>query len=398
MTTRLYYDDPGLLAFEAVVVACEHEAGAWRVALDRSAFYPTSGGQAHDLGVLRAGDTVVPVHDVSADDTQVWHAVTAPLQIGDVVHGAVDGPRRRDARQQHSGQHILSASFDLIEARTQSVHLGEEVCTLDLHREVSAAECRHAEDHANTIVWDDRPVAIRYAEAADLASESRLRRPTTRTGPIRLIDIGGHDLSACGGTHVHRTGEVGSILVRGVERVRGGSRVTFVCGRKALESYRELRLVTDEAARSLSIGPALLARSIEKLRDDLKAEQRSRRLLADRLTAFEVAALDAQFTTVGETAVLVAHLGDADAGALRDAASTLTTVPGRLVTLLGGPAPHALAVARSADLVDIDAASLVREICAAHGGKGGGRADLAQAGGVGVSLDQLTAITTRTAR
>ena len=388
VTSRLYYDDPALLVFEATVVACEPGEGSCRVALDRSAFYPTSGGQPHDLGQLRAAGRILPVSDVSSDDEErVWHHVAEALTPGTSVIGEVDRVRRQDFRQQHSGQHILSAAFDhLLDAHTESVHLGLDACTLDLHREVTADECRRAEDYANVVVWDDRPVAIRYADAADLVDEPRLRKATSREGRVRLIDIPDHDLSACGGTHVHATGEVGVIVIRGTERFRGGTRVTFLCGRRGVASYHALRETVDAAARSLSVGAADVAEAITKLREDLKQEQRRAKDAGDRLTALQAAELEAHIDAAG---VLVAHLPDADAQGVRVAASQIVATLGRVVVLIGGLAPHALVVARSADRTDVDAGAIVRQICAAHGGKGGGRPDLAQAGGVHVTVDAL---------
>lgn len=388
-TLRLYYDDPALLQFEARVLACEQDADGYRIALDRSAFYPTSGGQPHDLGHLLVEGRAVPVTEVAVDDDEqtVWHRAGGDIPPGAVVTGRVDRERRQDFRQQHSGQHVLSAAFDrLVEARTESVHLGLDACTLDLHREVTGEECRRAEDLANEVVWEDRPVSVRYAEADDLVHEPRLRKQTARTGRIRLVDIADHDLSACGGTHVHRTGEVGLIAIRGTERFRGGTRVTFLCGRRALASYRELRDVVDTASRSLSVGADSLCGAIARLLDDVKLEQRRSRDVSDRLVALQAEALASQVSTAG---VLVAHVPDADAQGVRRAASHLVSAPGRVVALLGGPEPHALVVARSGDRSDVDAGAVVRQVCAAHGGKGGGRPDLAQAGGVAVSVDQL---------
>ena len=389
MTIRLYYDDPALLSFDATVIACEPESGGFRVALDRSAFYPTSGGQQHDLGQLQVAGQGVPVTDVVADDRDVvWHAVPVSVDVGSRVSGTIDAGRRRDFRQQHSGQHVLSASFDhLLDARTESVHLGVDACTLDLHREVSLEECRRSEDHANAVIWEDRPVAIRYADAEDLASEPRLRKATGRSGRIRLIDIDRHDLSACGGTHVSRTGEIGIVVIRSTERFRGGTRVTFLCGRRALADYRSLRSGVDEAARLLSVAVDNVGTAVGRLRDELKQEQRKGRELADRLIATEADALAARLPSSG---VLVALLPDADAQALRQSASRLVAIDGRVVALLGGASsPHALVIARSADRTDVDAGALVRHVCATYGGKGGGRPDLAQAGGVAVGVEQL---------
>ncbi len=385
---RLYYDDPTLLAFHATVTACEPAGDGFRVALDRSAFYPTSGGQLHDLGHLRADGHIVQVTDVVDDEGAVWHVVAQPIAVGHTVVGEIDRGRRHDFRQQHTGQHILSASFDHVcDARTESVHLGLDTCTLDLHREVSADECRATEDHANAVVWDDRPVITRYADAETLASEPRLRKATGRTGTVRLVDIESHDLSACGGTHVLRTGEVGIIVIRATERFRGGTRVTFLCGRRALEHYRALRAALDATARTLSIGSLDVPDAVAKLREDLRLEQRRAGDLATRLSALQA---DALASRMPESGLLVAHLPDADAQALRAAASHLVSAPGRVVALTGGPSPHALVVARSADRTDVDAGALVRKICAAYGGKGGGKPDLAQAGGVVATEAQLT--------
>lgn len=388
MPVRLYYDDPALLTFDATVTACEPHVDGYRVALDRSAFYPTSGGQPHDTGHLRVDGRVLAVADVIAeDDGLVWHQVADAIAPGTAVTGEIDRERRRDFRQQHSGQHILSAAFDhLVGARTESVHLGLEACTLDLHREVTPDECRRAEDYANEITSDDRAVTIRYADAADLVDEPRLRKATGRTGRIRLIDIEGHDLSACGGTHVHRTGEVGAIVIRGTERFRGGTRVTFLCGARVVASYRELRDAIDASARAVSSAPADVPAAIARLRDDLKQEQRRAKEALERLTALQAAALDA---SVDPSGLLVAHLPDADAGQLRVAALQLVATPGRVVALLGGAAPHALVVARSADRADVNAGAIVSAVCAAHGGKGGGRPDLAQAGGVTATVSEL---------
>jgi alanyl-tRNA synthetase len=389
VTVRLYYDDPALLTFDATVTACEPHDHGYRLSLDQSAFYPTSGGQPHDVGHLATGDARVPVIDV-IDDEGVWHVVAQALAPGTVVRGEIERARRHDFRQQHSGQHILSASFDqLCGARTESVHLGIDTCTLDLHREVSPDECRRAEDHANAVVWEDRAVTIRHADAEALASEPRLRKATGRTGRVRLIDIEEHDLSACGGTHVHRTGEVGVIVIRATDRIRGGTRVTFMCGRRVLDRFRALRDITEATSRALSVPADDLPDAVGRLREDLKQEQRRGKDLAARLTEMQAAALEA---TAADSGIVIAHLADADAQGIRQAASHLVSTPGRVAALLGGPAPHALVIARSADRADVDAGALVRQVCAAHGGKGGGRPDLAQAGGVDVTADQLRRI------
>src|SRR6266540_3998223 len=220
MSTRIYYTDPYCLEFDATVTAIAPAAAStaapadgdsrWRVVLDRSAFYPTSGGQPFDTGTLGAARVI-------------------------------DAVRRRDHMQQHTGQHILSAAFDrLLNVRTESFHLGATSATIDLAREVTPAEIARAEEAANAVIWEDRPVAVRFVSPEEAATLP-LRKEPKKDGELRLVEITEWDLSACGGTHVARTGEVGIIAVKGWERFKGASRVEFVCGVRALATFRELR-------------------------------------------------------------------------------------------------------------------------------------------------------------
>src|SRR5438445_9117049 len=241
MTDRLYYTDQYLRDFDATIVrVAEREARAL-VTLDRTAFYPTSGGQPFDTGTL-AGLPVVDV--VDEEDGSVTHVVDAApirrpglaearetvgraeaegpaLQVGRAVHGAIDWPRRFDHMQQHTGQHVLSAAFDrLFGARTVGFHLGADASTIDLARELTAREIAAAEDEANRVGWEDRPVTIRFASAEE-ASHLPLRKESGRSGTLRLVDVEGFDLSACGGTHVARTGEIGVMAIMAWERFKG---------------------------------------------------------------------------------------------------------------------------------------------------------------------------------
>ena len=180
------------------------------------------------------------------------------------VRGVVDWPRRFDHMQQHTGQHVLSAAFvRLFGVKTVSFHLGADVSTIDLAREVTPKEIAAAEDEANRIVWEDRPVTIRYATAEEAAALP-LRKESTRTGTLRLIDVEGFDLSACGGTHVSRTGAIGLIAVTAWERFKGGHRLEFACGGRVLVRFRTLRDVTAAAVRALSVLPADVASGIER--------------------------------------------------------------------------------------------------------------------------------------
>src|SRR5690349_18633469 len=271
MTDRLYYADPYLREFDATIERIASRDGRTVVTLDRTAFYPTSGGQPFDTGTL-GPFRVVDV--VDEDDGTVAHVVEPRTENqepqnqnqepGASLHGSIDWPRRFDHMQQHTGQHVLSAAFErLFRIRTVSFHLGAEVSTIDLAREASAAELAAAEAEANRVVWDDRPVAIRYASAEE-AAQLPLRKEPKRGGTLRLIDVADFDLSACGGTHVSRTGAIGVIAVARWDRFKGGQRLEFVCGGRALRAYRSLRDSTAASVRLLSVLPDELPGSIER--------------------------------------------------------------------------------------------------------------------------------------
>src|SRR5262249_53879968 len=214
MTDRLYYTDSTLTDFDASVVDARVVGDRPHVVLDRTAFYPTSGGQPFDTGCL-GGVPVVDVFD--RDDGEVVHVLGAPLNGTTSVRGAVDWARRFDHMQQHTGQHILSAAFDReVAARTTSFHLGAEAATIDLDRELTPSQIAAAERAANWVVWEDRPVTVRFATAEE-ASRLPLRKEPVRTGRLRLVEVTDFDLSACGGTHVQRTGMIGVIAVAGWE-------------------------------------------------------------------------------------------------------------------------------------------------------------------------------------
>jgi alanyl-tRNA synthetase len=399
VTTRLYYDDAYLLTFDASVVGVRHVDGRAQVALDRSAFYPTSGGQLHDTGTLTLadGDGGASAHviDVEAEGDTVWHIVDTPLEVGAIVRGMVDAGRRADHRQQHSGQHVLSASCALVcQAETRSVHLGAGLCTVDLHRELSPDELDALEADANRIVLEDRPVRVRYVDGAETAALP-LRRPTGRTGTVRLVDIEGHDLSACGGTHVARTGEIGAIVLRGAERFKGGARLTFVCGMRAVESHRLLVRTLDAAARHVSQGPLDVPAAIVRLQDESRDQRRALDAVRERLSTFEAQSLAASFERIGDLDIMVRLVPDVDATGLRRLGAALVETPGRVVVLLGGAAPHALVIARSAGVTSVDVTALARTVVEAAGGKAGGRGDLVQGGGVTGSVDDISTVVKR---
>jgi len=234
MTSRLYYTDSYVTAFDALITDVSRDGQ--RVYLDRSAFYPTSGGQPFDVGSL-GGATVADVVD-EAD--RVAHVLAAPLTghgVGDAVRGEVDWRRRFDHMQQHTGQHLLSAVFDdLFGYQTVSVHFGADRSSLDLDvGTIDTGRLGMAERRANEIVWENRPVAVSFEDAA---TATGLRKPPPREGRLRIVTIDALDRSACGGTHVRATGEIGAITLRGTERVRKQTRVEFLCGARVIRRAR----------------------------------------------------------------------------------------------------------------------------------------------------------------
>ena len=392
-TTRLYYTDSTVTEFAAVVVATEPANGDLAVRLDRTAFYPTSGGQPNDTGSLGSG-RVVDV--VDREDGTVWHLVAAApaLTVGETVHGRVDWPRRFDHMQQHSGQHVLSAAFArLCAARTVGFHLGERASTIDLDRPLSPEQVSAGESAANAVVWDDRTVTVRFVRAAE-AARLELRKPSSRTGRIRLVEIERCDLSACGGTHVGRSGAIGIIAVSSTERFKGGTRVGFVCGERALRHVGVQREQVAGCVRLLSVTPEKLGSEIERIQIGQRDLRRTIRTLQSRLASFDAASLVAAGRAVGAATVVVSRLAGHDAGSLKAVAVEVARRPGHVAVLASDARPVAVVVARAHD-VELDAAAVIRGVLDRWDGRGGGRPEVAQGGGLDADPDEVTALARR---
>jgi alanyl-tRNA synthetase len=388
MTDRLYYTDPYSLEFDATVRNADPRGDRILIRLDRTFFYPTTGGQPFDTGTIERHRVV----DVVEDDGDVVHVVeatSASLQAGQQVHGIVDGARRFDHMQQHTGQHVLSAAFDrLFGVRTVSFHLGAESSTIDLAREMKTAELTAAEDAANRVVWENRPISVRFVSAEE-AARLPLRKEPVRGGTLRLIDVRDFDLSACGGTHVSHTGEIGIIAIVSWERFKGGQRIEFVCGRRALERVRLLR---DSAARSaslLSVQPIELPEAIERLQAEGKEQRRAQTALQADLARYRAEELAAQARVIPHGR-LSAAVVDGDGGLLKNLAAAITARSGFVAVLVSSGRPALIVVARSSD-VNVSANDLLGRLIARFGGKGGGKPDLAQGGGLVADPAQILA-------
>ncbi|HEY7784387.1 MAG TPA: DHHA1 domain-containing protein [Pyrinomonadaceae bacterium] len=384
-TERLYYSDSHLIEFEAIVTDKSERVSGWTaVTLDRTAFYPTGGGQPSDTGTLN-GERVVEC--IADDKENVWHVILGRVpEIGATVKGRVDWLRRLDHMQQHTGQHILSQAFvTLFSAPTHSFRVMDQSCEIDVElSEPTNERIERAVELANNVIWEDRPIAIRQV-TSEQAAELPLRKDPVRHGELRLIEIEGFDLTPCGGTHAYRTGEVGMIAVRSWERAKGMTRIEWVAGIRALNDYRRANRSARAIAALFSGGRDDAPALAEKLLEENKDLQRRLRSLEDLAARVEAEELFAATTPNSLRVRVVAHVfDDRDAESLRRLALAMTTHP-QTVVLLGSRDKDAARIvfARSSDAPG-DMNALMREACELLEGRGGGKADLAQGGGKNV--------------
>ena len=386
-TNLLYYTDSTCTEFIADVVGVEPVGDRQAVCLDRTAFYPTSGGQPHDTGRLGSA-RVVDV--VAREDGSVWHIVEAASgpSLGQVLEGYVDWTRRFDHMQQHTGQHIFSAELArLANAQTVGFHLGSDKVSIDLDRSLTSEEIAKAESSANRVVWDNLPVTVRFESAAETA-KLELRKPSARTGRIRLVEIRGCDLSACGGTHVGCTGSVGIIAACSTERYKSGTRLGFVCGDRALRHFRRQRTQVEGCVRLLSVKPDEISSEIERSQSE-KLEQRRRiQTLEARLVVLDASKLVASAKPKGSATVVVSPLPAYGARSLKAIALEIVRRPGHVAVLSSDAEPIEVVVARASN-VSLDASALIRPAIARWSGRGGGSEEFAQAGGLDVEPGEL---------
>src|SRR5579864_8058984 len=392
MTERLYYHDSFLYDFDARVVEAFESNGRPAIVLDRTAFYPTSGGQVHDLGMLTADGQQIAITEVAdEEDRRILHFASAPLAAGTQVHGAVDAVRRRDHVQQHSGQHVLSAAFiQLSNMPTVSFHMGEESCTIDLETSgLSAAQAQKAELLANEVIAEDRPVGIRFVPLEEARQLGLRKLPPKQTGDLRLIDITDFDLTACGGTHVRATGQIGSILLRKIEKVKQGVRVEFVCGLRAVSTARRDFTTLTEAAAIYSSHIYDVPEQIRKSLGESKAAAKAQHKLLEELAELYAERLLAQAS--GSPRIIIQVFPERDALFINLLAQKLTAGHSDVVALLASGAGQPTLVFAQTPGQKSNMGQLMKEAMAQLGGRGGGSADMAQ-GGVPASAQQLEGI------
>lgn len=397
MTERLYYQNSFLFDFTAAV-ECTRELADGRRALvlDRTAFYATSGGQPFDTGWIEfvTADSEQPVDlpklrvcEVVEDeaDNVILHIVErldfqlpSPVR----VRGFIDADRRQDHMQQHSGQHVLSATFlKLFDAPTVSFHLGDETSTIDLDTTgLSAEQFLQAERHANQMVWEDRQVLTHEATPEQARKIGVRKIPDAARETLRLIEVRGVDLCACGGTHVKNTGQIGNIQLRKVERVKQGVRVEFVCGARALQLARKDFQVLTETAALYSSSLWDVPAQTQKLIDSGKLAQKQQQKLLE-----ELAALTAQETLAGTAAehghkVIARYFAERDLAFIKLLAQKLVALENNVIALVGaGQGAPALVFAQS-NGGKFNAGAELKAVVTSSGGRGGGTAALAQGG------------------
>ena len=406
MTERLYYNDATLSTFSAEVTDIREASRAngqsvWQIALDRSAFYPTSGGQPFDVGTLqatsRSGAVLsVDVLEVVEDDAgEVWHVTQKPLLAGTEVTGSVDRERRLDHMQQHSGQHLLSAAF-LREcaATTVSFHLGSESSTIDLAVEKLSDEAmQRVEKLCNVVIAEDRSVSLHTvprAAAEAMLAEGKLRKLPEREGTIRMVEIADFDLNACGGTHVRATGQIGGLLIRKVEKVRQGMRVEFVCGQRAVAAARLDYARLQSAAGLLTTAPAQLPEMIAKQLADAKAAAKERHGLLEDLARMTAATMLREASA--DERLMTRVFADRDAGFLKLLAHALMkAAEGKMILLASTQAEPVTVVLARGSGVALHCGNLLRQQLEKCNARGGGSAEMAQGAVPQSSLDALLA-------
>jgi alanyl-tRNA synthetase len=379
-TERLYYNDPYLLEFDATVVDTQMVGNKLGVILDKTAFYPTSGGQPYDLGTLNDA-TIIDCFEEGSTG-RVVHVVDGNI-AGQSIHGRIDRDRRIDHMQQHSGQHVLSHAFlELFDWPTMSFHLGAVSCTIDLPAEsISLEQADKAADLANLIVFENRGVDVRYVAHEEIA-EAGLRKPTERTGDIRIIDIAGYDRSACGGTHVRMTGEIGPILIIGLERVKKQARVEFICGLRVLRYARQANRTLATISQTVSAAPFETAAAVRTLWDEHQSARKRIEDLESELMDHEAA----QFrVTNGFAAAAFKNRGIEK---LKILAAKICARPGTIALLADDSDQLRVVFARSVDST-VDVAALLKKTIEHFGGRGGGRPNLAQGGGLSGTANEI---------
>jgi len=387
MTERLYYDNAYLTEFDAAVL----EVSEGRVLLNRSAFYPTSGGQPFDTGTLNG----YAVKDVFVDDLlNVWHVTDAKLQVGQAVHGVIDWPRRFDHMQQHAGEHMLAnACFRHLGGNTIGLHLGHDVSTIDVElpggvTRIDSNTLAALEDDVNTRIQQNVAIRCWFPTAEELETLPLRKAPTVKEH-IRVVNIGTEEYVACGGTHPSSSGQIGLLKIVDARPNRGKLRLAFVCGMRAFLNYRHCYDISGAVAESLSTGRENLKDAVVKLQQRLYETRHELEQLRRETLLNNADSMLQNATVLQNGNRIVRTTVTADMPLLRDLASYLCR-NAKTIVLLGAPAPSGDTLyifARSSDVSE-DMGRLLSISAKNVGGKGGGKPDFAQGSGPEQALDE----------
>lgn len=378
-TVRLYHSDAYQFDFTARVLECRPQGNRWLAVLDQTAFYATAGGQPHDTGAL-GGRRVLDVAEDEATGV-LLHSLDGP--VSGAVAGQVDRERRLDHMEQHSGQHLLSQAFvAVLGAETVSFHLGADAATIDLAIEgLTQEQVNAVEDLAARIVREDRPILTHWApDAAEALARFPLRKPPAVAEQVRIVEIGGFDWSACGGTHVASTGRLGVVKVKAWEKYKKGLRVSYLAGGRALQDYRTLDTMTRELARELSLGVLEIPAAVSRFRDEAQRLRRQVKEAGDKLLEIEAQELLAAARPVAGARIIKMTFGGRQLEDIKALAAKVAAHP-RAVALFGtrGALPQ-LMFARSVDL-RLDMGAIIKQVLPAIEGRGGGSPVAAQGAG-----------------
>jgi len=380
MTERLYYNDAYLWTFDATVTALRNgkRPGEWEITLDRSAFYPTSGGQPFDTGTLSFGKTKAKVTNVEADaDGEVWHTADREIPPGTAVKGEIDGARRTDHMEQHGGEHMLAgAIWEKLGGTTIGLHLGQTESSIDVsmpeeRTHLTEEEIILLEDTVNERIRADAPIRCWFPDAEEL-KKLPLRKAPTVTEHVRIVAMGDFEMVACGGTHPSSTGRIGMVKIISAIPAKGKIRVSFVCGGRAAKLFRTYMRCADKAGAALSCPIEKLSGAAADLKYRLsEAEKRANRLESREILA-QMAAAETAEDLPGAT-LCVLQIPETDSRAVAAAVSSYIEEKGKALLLAAG---ERLTFARSAD-VKIDMNELIKRV-----GRGGGRPDMASGAGI----------------
>lgn len=385
MTDRLYYHDSFLYDFEAEVQALT-DTPRMALILDRTAFYPTSGGQVFDTGWITSGEYKIRVAEVAdAEDGRVVHYLEAPateIKAGTKVRGQIDAGRRRDHMQQHSGQHVLSAAFvRLHNIPTVSFHMADDYCSIDLDTpKLSKEQIESAERLANEIILENRAVVIRCVTREEAGNLGLRKLPPAERDQLRIVDISDFDVSACGGTHVAQTGQIGCVLLRKVEKVRQGCRVEFVAGQRGVATARRDFTTLTETAALFSAHIYDAPQQARKSLDEIRTLRKQREQSQEELAAAEAAALLAGMQQKDGRKLVVRTFSDRDLPFLKLFAQKLVRLAPNAVALLATSLPQPSLIFAQTTGLPFDMGALMKELMSELGGRGGGSKDMAQGG------------------